>query len=255
VDTAEVAAPAETPLATEPRIPGYRHFIAWLLGAGIPYALLIYNGSSYSGEWSATEVSPQGLFYDSVASVLIGCGWILLVLRFVSGEQISSLNLQAGRLWTDLQLGISALFSNIILTSMVSTFVMNLAGYYSTAAAADMSGMVKSGGLMLAATICYDWLAAATFEELLRAFCISRILKLGDLSSVRICAVAVSTVLFGLYHLYYGPYDAVIVSVMGLVFGITYVLRGRVLPLIIAHGLTNTWITLTDIYWTTPPTS
>ena len=82
----------------------------------------------------------------------------------------------------------------------------------------------------------------------MRSYTISRLLKFGDTVQMRIAAVVITTVLFGAYHLYYGLDGALIVAVIGLVFGIYYVRGGRFLPLILAHGLYNTWTTLSDLY-------
>jgi membrane protease YdiL (CAAX protease family) len=59
----------------------------------------------------------------------------------------------------------------------------------------------------------------------------------------------VSTVLFALYHLYYGAYDAAVVGITGLIFACYYVARGRLLPLILAHGLYDTYETFYGFWY------
>jgi membrane protease YdiL (CAAX protease family) len=51
--------------------------------------------------------------------------------------------------------------------------------------------------------------------------------------------VVVSAGLFGLVHLYQGPVHALWTGILGLIMALHYVRFGRVLPLVLAHYVTN----------------
>jgi len=83
------------------------------------------------------------------------------------------------------------------------------------------------------------WLQAALIEELTRVFMLSRLWHVWPSSAGRLLAVLGSALLFGMGHMYEGAIGIVGTSVIGLMLGLHYEARGRVLPLIIAHGVYN----------------
>ena len=87
------------------------------------------------------------------------------------------------------------------------------------------------------------WTTAAFGEELLfRAFLLTRLeLLLGNTRSATATAVVLQAVLFGCAHGFQGATGILTTSVVGLVFGAAYV-RGRNLwPIMIAHGLVDSF--------------
>jgi len=81
------------------------------------------------------------------------------------------------------------------------------------------------------------WIGVAAFEELTRVFLISRLLRVWPSLSGKIVAVILASLLFGVAHLYQGPAGMVSTGVLSLFAGVYYVHWGRVMPLIIAHAL------------------
>ena len=53
--------------------------------------------------------------------------------------------------------------------------------------------------------------------------------------------MAASAILFGLMHYYQGPAGVISIGVMGLVYALVYVRRGRIWPLIVGHALYDAW--------------
>ena len=248
MDSFEAVAPAVAIAPERPRPDLWRQGLALLIGSAVIYAVMIYNGSSYEGDWAPTEETALDIVSWAAFYLIAGGGWLLLSLRLISRESFAALNIAPGSLWSDARAGVSLCFSAIVLSSLASWVIYSLPGYTETAAAEDMSAVNHLGLAMVLASSFYDWTAAAVFEELLRTFTISRLLKFGDTQGMRIAAVGITTVLFGAYHLYYGIYGALSIAVIGLVFGSHYIRHGRILPLILAHGLFNTWTTLYDLY-------
>jgi membrane protease YdiL (CAAX protease family) len=247
VDVIEAVAPAiaVAPERQSPQL--WRHGLALLIGSGLMYAWLIYDGSYYDGEWAPSEQTAFDFLYYGTIYLVAGGGWLLLSLRFISRETLASLNMTTSTLWEDVRSGFTLCFTAIVLGSIADWIIYNLPGFTETAASQDISDTTHMGFAMVMATVFYSWTAAAVFEEFLRGFTISRLMKFGDSQAMRIAAVGITTVLFGAYHLYYGVYGALSVTVFGLIFGIYYIRHGRIVPLILAHGLYDTWSTLYDL--------
>lgn len=212
------------------------------------YAWLIWSGAGYDGEWAPDQQTVRDFFYYGTIYFVTGGGWLLLSLRFISRETLAALNLRRDTLWNDVRAGFSLCFTTIVLGSVADWVIYNLPGFTETAASQDISDTTHLGLAMVLATVFYSWTAAAVFEEFLRGFTMSRLLKFSDSTGMRAAAVGITTILFGAYHLYYGIYGALSICVFGLIFGVYYARHGRILPLIIAHGLYDTWSTLYDLY-------
>ena len=116
----------------------------------------------------------------------------------------------------------------------------------------DLSAFAGLPGepVRLAVILLIVWTTAAVGEELLfRGFLLTRIEKL--IASGRaggFGAVVLQAAIFGCGHFYLGPRGVATAVVVGLIYGLWYILRGRELaPLIQAHGLTDT-ISMLAIY-------
>src|SRR5205085_1436392 len=92
------------------------------------------------------------------------------------------------------------------------------------------------------------WLQAAVIEEFTRAFVLSRLWKVWPARSGRIASLLAWSALFGLAHIYQGANGVIGTALIGLVLGQYYLERGRILPLMIAHGLYDTLATLALLY-------
>lgn len=99
----------------------------------------------------------------------------------------------------------------------------------------ELAGNPKLLGLFVGPLL---FLGAAS-EEVVRAFLLSRLWKVLPSTAGKSAAMVVSACLFGLIHLYQGPVHAVWTGVLGLIMALYYVRFGRVVPLILAHYVTN----------------
>ncbi|MFC1996526.1 CPBP family intramembrane glutamic endopeptidase [Chloroflexota bacterium] len=85
------------------------------------------------------------------------------------------------------------------------------------------------------------WITAAFLEEFLfRGYLMNRLIDLQDRQTKLAWAIALvgQAVIFGLVHAYQSPVGMFKVGLIGLVFGLSYLVGGRNLwPLILAHGL------------------
>jgi membrane protease YdiL (CAAX protease family) len=227
-----------------------------MLGPGLVYAFDISK--------SFHLVSIQWIFFNSdnlavrclldLAFIALISVWLWLVLRFVCWDTLASLNLKAGCLRKDVLHGCVL---GLILTAVTFSYYFILKTLSHTGQTHHFSQTTE----MLAAQplisilvfVLTMWLSAAVFEEFVRAMLLSRLWKLGSSRIYLIATIAVAVVLFGLVH---PPQD--IKGVLGAILGALglscyYLVYGRVLPMIIAHGIYNTCTTFSTVimYWLT----
>lgn len=95
----------------------------------------------------------------------------------------------------------------------------------------------------------YSFLAAGMMEEFNRVFLLERTWALwpGQVSGA--ITIALSTVLFGMCHYYEGLVGVVNAAFFGLLLALYYYRFGRILPMIIAHGLNSAWATVEGMLW------
>ena len=70
-------------------------------------------------------------------------------------------------------------------------------------------------------------------------YLLSRLWKVWPSTAGKLLAIVISAGLFGLIHLYQGPVHVVWATIFGLIMAFYYLRFGRVVPLILAHYVTN----------------
>lgn len=164
----------------------------------------------------------------------------LLLLRFLCKESYRDLNLKPGRLYSDL-LATLILSLVILVTNVVS---QNLLTELLPASASNTSvrnlfmEMSSNPGLLVIFVGPLVFMGAAS-EELIRVFLLSRLWKVWPSTTGKLLAVLISACLFGLIHLYQGPVRVAWTAIFGLIMALYYLRFGRVVPLMLAHYLTN----------------
>ena len=179
------------------------------------------------------------VFYLAVISPL-SIAVVLLLLRFLCGESPRHLNLRSGTLPKDL-LATLILSIVIVVASVASTYFLSrlMPGSASNPSVSDLFRRLGSNPRLLGLFIGPLVFLGAASEEVVRAFLLSRLWKVRPSPAGKSVAVAVSAALFGLIHMYQGPVHAVWTGILGLIMALYYVRFGRVLPLVLAHYVTN----------------
>ena len=183
-------------------------------------------------------------------SWMVLAGVLLAIWRLASASQsLATVGLRAPARWWVGLLWVAALYAAVILGGLF--IVAPLARAYGWRAL-DLSRFSGLSGdaRVLAAYLALAWTSAAIGEEFLfRGFLLARIeTALGGGTIAAAAAIAIQAALFGVGHSYLGMRGAATAAMVGLVFGIGFWLNGRsLIPLMIAHGLTDT-ISLLAIY-------
>jgi membrane protease YdiL (CAAX protease family) len=218
--------------------PPAAHLLAALLGT-----LVIYGLAAYSGWRSYTEGFEMPGITGSLANMLVNVclfgGLLLVLLHFLSRQTLASLTLKDGSITADLLDGFG--LAGVLLAAQLGFNVLFMqADNLPAANQAIARGLAADGWLLLVWAGPVIWLQAALLEEFTRSFILSRLWQVWPGESAKISAVFAAAVLFGLGHVYQGWGGVGVTAVIGFILGYYYLRRGRVLPMIVAHGVYNT---------------
>lgn len=165
---------------------------------------------------------------------------VLVLLRWLCGENPGDLNLRPGKVSSDLLaaliLCVVIVVANVASHRVLAGLLPGSSGEASAAAlflelARDPELLVLFLGLLIP-------LGAAS-EEVVRVFLLSRLWKVWPSATGKLAAVVVSACLFGLTHHYRGPTGVAWGASFGLIMAVYYFRSGRVVPLVLAHFATN----------------
>lgn len=164
----------------------------------------------------------------------------LLLQRFLCGENPRDLNLRPGKLSSDL-LAVLVLSLVIIVANVISTYFLSelFPGSGSNTSVRNLFVELVSEPSLLVLFVGPLLILGAISEEVIRVFLLSRLWKVWPSKTGKVLAIFISACLFGLIHLYKGPVSATWTAIFGLIMALYYLRFGRVVPLILAHYLTN----------------
>jgi len=246
------APPAPVDAQQRRQVPRWAHLAAVVLGVGPLYGLVFYSGLNATQE--SYRISTAGLLAN--VAMMLSFGVFLIVLLRLLGEHVSALQLQRGTLVSDIAQGVGLFF--IVLGSLFALRIAMVA--LETAGLLPKESGIPDSNLELVGSVARNpwllalflgpviWLQAAVVEELTRAFVLTRLWKVWPERSARLASVFVWSLFFGLAHIYQGAVGVVGTALIGLVLGLFYFHRGRLLPLMVAHGLYDTLATAVLLY-------
>jgi len=236
-------------MATGSRRPWQRHPLTQLaaVAAGVlPIYALILIADFRSMTTTGFQLPDlTGMLVNLLVLVVGFGGWLTLLLYLVCGERLASLLRQPGNLIADITQG-------VLLSLGLLAAQLLLGGLAATAGGVELPDSTT----LIAETLSDDplllmlwlgpvvWLQAGVFEEYTRVFMLSRLWQVWPGHTGRWLVLLGSALLFGLGHLYQGPYGVIGTALIGFILGWHYLKYGRVLPLVIAHGLYDTAVLL-----------
>ena len=177
------------------------------------------------------------IFYLAVISPLF-IVIIFSMMRFLIKESFLDLNLKRGTILSDLSatvlLSIVLLAANIVSQPVLSEFLPDT----DTGVIDLFAEMSENPGKFLLFLGPLVMLGAAS-EELMRAFLLNHLWKTWPSLPGKLIAILISACLFGFLHLSRGPVHVAWTAIFGLLMAFYYLRFGRILPLILAHYLSN----------------
>jgi len=211
------------------------HLLAVVLGVLPLYSSLILSGLRKGQPLTTHEY----IFYLAVISP-VAIVIALVLLRFLCREDLRELNLRPGTLSSDLLAALILcpviIVANVISTQLLANLLPESASNPSVRNL--FAGLARDPAMFVLFLALLIPLGAAS-EELVRVFLLSRLWKVWASTTGRLAGVAISACLFGLIHVYRGPVAVGWTAIYGLVVALYYFRYGRVVPLILAHYLTN----------------
>jgi len=218
-----------------------RQSTAWIqLLAVVLGVLPLYSSLILSGLRRGLPLTThEYIFYLAVISP-VAIVIALVLLRFLCRENLRELNMRPGTLSSDL-LAALILCPVIIVANAISTQLLSglLPDSASNPSVRNLfAGLARDPGMFVLFLALLIPLGAAS-EELVRVFLLSRLWKVWASTTGRLVGVAISACLFGLIHVYRGPVAVGWAATYGLIVALYYLRFGRLVPLVLAHYLTN----------------
>jgi membrane protease YdiL (CAAX protease family) len=221
--------------ASRPRqIKAWRQLLAVVLGVLPLYSLAIIR------QILNEQLSIQAFTFYLAVIAPLAIVVALLLLRFLCGENPRDLNLRPGKLSSDL-LAVAVLSVVIIVINVISTRFLSelLPEARSNASVRNLFVELADNPRLLVLFVGLLIFFGAASEEVIRVFLLSRLWKVWTSTTGKLLAVVISACLFGLIHLYRGPVRVGSAAIFGLIMALYYLRFGRVVPLVLAHYLTN----------------
>lgn len=241
-------------MANRPVARAWQHHPVTLLLATAACLAPLYTISILSGLRSlvtgpAPLPPPAACAWAAVLATLTFGGWMVVLLNTVCGERVADLQLQPGSLAGDLRLAAPL---TLLVLAVVAVFqaVASL-GQTPQIPPANREialGLAASPWALAAWLGPVVWLQAAVLEEGYRAFSLSRLWRVWPEPTGRVLVICGASLLFGIGHVYQGAVGMGGTALIGAVLGAHYLRHGRVLPLIIAHGLYDSLVLLTLVW-------
>ncbi len=180
-----------------------------------------------------------GVVPFSSTPFLFGLAWICLRLRRVGWRSVGLLPLTSSR--RAMLIGaLTGAVLQVFSLYLLEPFIAKLTGRLPDV---SMFANLVGNTFFLLVSLLIAWTIAAFGEEMVyRGYLMNRIAFLvGENSAAWVWALLLTSMLFGLVHLYQGTSGMITTGFSGLIFGIAYLANGRNLwAPIIAHGVYDT---------------
>jgi membrane protease YdiL (CAAX protease family) len=223
------------------RLPGWAHMLTGTGALLLFYTPALFTHLRRFDQLSVTEMTLYPLLLGSA-----GVAVVLALQRAVHRLPVAALNLRAGNWRSDL--GLSLLLTvSLLLLSYAQQMTINrwLPATPSRNIATLMDALASQPWLLVLWIGPVMWLGVAGYEEVSRVFFLGRLWHVWPRPAGRCAVLVIGAALFGLVHMYQGPAGMLNTALLALVLGGFYWWRGRVLPMVAAHALYNTfWIVL-----------
>jgi membrane protease YdiL (CAAX protease family) len=207
------------------------------------YGLAILSGVKVLQDGVSPVPGLVELLAQSLLLPLVFGGLALALHMLVCREPLASLQPRQGSIWLDLVYGFGV-FTLLIGAIIVLGLIIN-PGNKEAIVPEAVRGMAEAAledpRYLLTLFGPVFWLQAALLEELTRAYFLIRLWRAFPKAPMW-PAVVFSSLLFGAAHLYEGAAGVAGTTLIGLVLGFAYLRLGRLLPVVLAHGLYNSLV-------------
>lgn len=214
--------------------PAWRNVLVVLLGLGPLYLFVIGSHILRGGAYTLKEMLLYPLIMGS-AMIL----WLAFLYGTLAGKDWRRINRKPGTWAGDAISGIG-LGVGLLLLFMLqrATIYRWLPGPPANPTVLTLiRGLIRDPLLLALWLGPVVWVGVAAFEECQRAFMLDLLVEAAPKARHKIFILLLSAVLFGLAHIYQGPAGVAGTFLFGVVMGLFYLGRGRIVPMIIGHAL------------------
>ena len=199
----------------------------------IPFGLMIWHRSHQSTGFASVELILYPLLFGGGSIVIL-----YLLKRYFLKEPLSDFNSGPGSWQSDISWGLFLTVLYFILFFIERATLSDLLEFRSNEEMLSMMLDMRQSPLMVLIWLGpVLWIGVALYEELIRIFILTSMWKWISTRWWEIWVILFCAVIIGLVHWSQGPYGIVTITLKGLVSGIFFYKKRRLMPLVYAHGL------------------
>ena len=192
--------------------------------------------------WVAATGDQVTLATMFVAPLAVGGAlifWVLALHLFVCRDELAALGIRREGPGTSLALGTALALGFLALQSVYGSTIAPLLPPRPPVPQIFelLSGVVRSPALLALWLGPVVWIGVALFEELVRVFLLRRLWLVVPGRAGLWTAIVLVSVLIGAGHLYQGVAAMLWIGLKSVAMGAVFLRRGRLLDLVVAHGL------------------
>lgn len=212
----------------------WRNILAVIIGLGPIYGYVIASHIITGGSYTLKQMLIYPLVFGTAT-----IAWIGFLYRSLGRKEWRRINRRTGTWGTDIPAGIGLAAALTLVwflgRATIDRWLPRPAG---NATVMNLIGGLSRDPLLLAVWLGpVVWIGVAAFEEIQRAFTLDLLSDILPKRWQKGSILVLSSLLFGLAHLYQGPAGMIGTFIFAMAFGLYYFAAGRIRPLIIGHAL------------------
>ncbi len=213
----------------------YKYILAIIIGVLPLYTWMIWYRLTHAPVFTTNEL----LLYP----ILIGGGniiWILLLNKHLLKDKLSSFNPGSGKWPMDILVGLllTGIYFSLMFIERETIMKWLPSGPPPSNELINMMIGLANNPILLAIWLGpVVWIGIALFEEVSRTFLLNCLWKVSPGRNWDFVVILIVAVIIGVAHLYQGMFGIVSIGFKSIIMGLYYYRYRRILPLIISHGL------------------
>jgi membrane protease YdiL (CAAX protease family) len=199
----------------------------------MPFGFMLWYRTHQIGDFATLELIIYPLVFGG-GSILV----IWIIKKFFLKESLSDFNPGKGKFLQDVMWGVALTIVYFILFYLERITLWNVLNFKSNSELLGLMLDMRESPLLVAIWfVPVLWIGIALYEELIRVYILSDLWKFSTSLFWKISVMVIASLIIGFAHWSQGSYGIVTIAIKSMVACVFFYKKGRLLPLVIAHGL------------------
>jgi len=210
-----------------------KSFFALMIMVFIPFGAMIWYRNHHPTEFAGIELILYPLLFGG-----LGIAMLYILKRYFLKEDLREFNSGSGEWMSDIVWGMGLAMVYFCLFYIERLTLSNLLSFHSNSELLGLMLDMRQNPLIMALFFGpVLWIGIALYEEVIRIFILTELWKWKKARLWDFVVILLSAVLIGLVHWSQGLYGIVTIAIKGLISGIYFYKKRRIMPLVYAHVL------------------